>query len=42
MIFKKDEADETQQDDVEAAMPPRPESRRTPTEGKGDADGGER
>ena len=34
MIFKKDEADETQQDDAEAAMPPRPESGERPQKGK--------
>ncbi len=34
MIFKKDEADETQRDDVEAAMPPRPESGERPQKGK--------
>ena len=34
MIFKKDEADEAQQVDVEAAMPPRPESGERPQKGK--------
>ena len=34
MIFKKDEADEIQQDDVEAAMPTRPESGERPQKGK--------
>ena len=34
MIFKKDEADETQPEDVEAATPPRPESGERPQKGK--------
>ena len=34
MIFKKDEADETQLEDVNVATPPRPESEERPQKGK--------
>ena len=41
MIFKKDEADETQLEDAEAAPPGRGSEAR-PHKGGGEADGGER